>query len=239
MKKLLTAISTYRTALMGIAILGVMIGHCKGEWPVTIFSKLVGVFCFSVFTGGFLFLSGFGLFFSMSKKPNVKAFYRKRVKRLLVPWFCLAVPYFWLMDIVQTGTWNDFLWHISTVSFWRSGNYSGMWYISVIVMLYLLYPWFHRLAFKNGVYRNGMVLLIITGIAIIEYLLFTIWTDLYDRWEIAMSIGIFFIGVFVGHLSALQKPFTKVIITESGGGNFAQSDIGNLHAIKQSHLYLV
>lgn len=217
MKKLLTAISTYRTALMGIAILGVMIGHCKTDWPVSIFSRTVGLLCYSVFTGGFLFLSGFGLFFSMSKNPNVDDFYRKRVKRLLVPWLCLAVPYFLLMDIVQAGKWNAFLWHVSTLSFWKSGNYSGMWYISVIVMLYLLYPWYHRFVFRGGTYRNGMVLLTISGIAFVEYLLFTIWPDLYGRLEIAMSISIFFIGVYVGYLSALRNLFSYALIIESGG----------------------
>lgn len=216
MNKALNAISKYRTAVMGIAILGVMIGHCKSEWHVSIFNKLIGVFCYSVFTGGFLFLSGFGLFFSMSKKPNVSEFYSKRVKRLLIPWFCIGVPYFGLMDIVHNGAWRDFLWHISTLAFWRSGNYSGMWYVSVIVMLYLVYPWFHRLAFRDGTYRNGTILLTVSAIAIIEYMLNKRLPNLYARWEIAMSISIFFIGVYVGYLSTIQKPCTKALIFESG-----------------------
>ena len=197
MKKLLIAISTYRTALMGIAILGVMIGHCKTDWPVSIFSRTVGLLCYSVFTGGFLFLSGFGLYHSMSKNNSIKDFYAKRMKRVLVPWACIALPYFLFMDVIHSGSWSNFLWHLSTLSFWKSGNYSGMWYISVIMALYLVYPFYYRITYGNRKLKSCILLLIFGSLFIIEYMIFMLAPDYYDRISICMNMGIFFLGSYM------------------------------------------
>lgn len=78
-------ITKYRNMLMGIGILGVMFAHCL-EWGnvsgviALIFKPFNGL----VFTEGFLFLSGFGLYYSFSKNDELKGFYRKRVNRLLI-----------------------------------------------------------------------------------------------------------------------------------------------------------
>lgn len=194
MKKLLTAISTYRTALMGIAIIGVMIGHCKTDWPVSVFSKAVGVLCYSVFTGGFLFLSGFGLYYSMSKNASIMDFYVKRMKRVLIPWACIAIPYFLFMDVIHSGSWSNFIWHVSTLAFWKFGNYSGMWYISVILALYIVYPLYHRIAYKEGLLRPFTLLLVLGLILTAEYLLVKCVPDYYERISICKNVGLFFIG---------------------------------------------
>lgn len=44
----------------------------------------------------FLFLSGMGLFFSMRKNENVLCFYKKRLKRLSVPYVLIGGIY-WII----------------------------------------------------------------------------------------------------------------------------------------------
>lgn len=197
MKKLLTAISSYRTALMGVAIIGVMIGHCKTDWPVSIFSKAIGVLCYSVFTGGFLFMSVFGLHYSMCKNASVRDFYARRMKRVLVPWTCIAIPYFLFMDVIHSSSFSDFLWHVSTLSFWKSGNYSGMWFISIILALYLGYPLYHRVVYRDGKMRPYTLLLTFGLLLLIEYVIFRLVPEYYERISVSTNMGIFFIGSYV------------------------------------------
>lgn len=211
---MLKYISKYRTALMGVAIIGVMIGHCKTDWPVSIFSKAVGVLCYSVFTGGFLFLSGFGLYYSMSKNASVKEFYAKRMKRVLVPWACIAIPYFLFMDVIHSAYCNNFLWHVSTLAFWKSGNYSGMWYISVILALYLVYPLYHRIAYKEGILRPFTLLLVLELILTAEYLLVKCVPDYYERISICKNVGLFFIG---SEVAASMNNERKWLFVDLGG----------------------
>ena len=64
MKSSLSLLSSYRGALMGIAIIWVMLYHL-GNIDVSVISVIFGVGYGGVDI--FLFLSGFGLYFSMSK----------------------------------------------------------------------------------------------------------------------------------------------------------------------------
>lgn len=217
MDKLLENISKYRTALMGVAILGVMVAHCKGDWPVSVFSKAVGLVCYSVFTGGFLFLSGFGLYHSMHNDDHVANFYKKRVKRLMVPWLCVASPYFIYTDLVLSSSLRDFLMHISTMAFWVDGNYSGMWYISVILMLYLIYPLWHKITYIADNRARWSVLVTVGLLLVTEWGVTVFTPNFHERIVLASSISIFFIGSFVSYLNSLKKPQVMANLSSSGG----------------------
>lgn len=112
-------ISKYRTEIMGWAILGVMLAHVKSiyEFPDTVLTKLLGAFCYSVFTDGFLFHSGFGLYNSMYYDKNIKRFYKKRFLRLLVLYWIISTPYFIYTDLVVGEGMSSFTGHITTLSF--------------------------------------------------------------------------------------------------------------------------
>lgn len=87
--------SKYRGVLMGIAIFGVSILHAV-RWANcddTIISKLLTPIARIAFTEGFLFLSGFGLFFSFNHNSCIYRFYRKRFFRLLFPFMIMSLPF--------------------------------------------------------------------------------------------------------------------------------------------------
>lgn len=186
---------------MGWAILGVMLAHVKTicEFPDTLINKLLGVLCYSVFTGGFLLLSGLGLYNSMHYDNNIKRFYRKRVQRLLVPYWIISTPYFIYTDLVVGENVSSFWGHVTTSSFWLHGNYSGMWYVSVSVVLYALFPFYYRCVFRGvsndnhkNVYNAFLVLLLL---AVAKFLLKEYACEYYEKISVAIGgTALFVVG---------------------------------------------
>ncbi len=136
-------IGQYRSQLMGIAMLNVMMLHSM-SWLSISLPKSVDFMIGILFTEGFLFLSGYGIYYSFFKNSNLKQFYGKRIQRLLIPYWIITTPFF----VVQlTNGDYDFLGFIQrcfTIAFWTHGNYAGLWYISVSVLLYLCFPLIFR-----------------------------------------------------------------------------------------------
>lgn len=107
--------SEYRAELMGIAIIGVLIGHTIILGNITInntFIKFLNIIPRLAFTQGFLFLSGFGLCYSFTKNNNIKQFYLKRIKRLLIPFIILSAWYYLFQDLIENRNFIGFLIYI-------------------------------------------------------------------------------------------------------------------------------
>lgn len=185
----LSYISKYRTEIMGYAILGVMLAHIKGicGFPDTIANKLLGVFCFSVFTGGFVFLTGLGLCFSLHKNGNLARFYTKRIKRLLISYWIISTPYFLYTDLYLNGDVVAFVEHVTTISFWLQGNYSGMWYIAMTVVIYLIYPFMHKFMYGCKVQTVYAVVILLGSYMIVNKALLTYAPTFYHNTEIAIT----------------------------------------------------
>ena len=148
-------IGKYRSQLMGIAILNVLVLHSLGwtefhhpTWAAT----ALNTFGRLIFTEGFLFLSGYGLYYSLHKNSNLKVFFTKRVKRLLIPYWLMTLPFFMLWLLMGKYGMLGFAQRVSTLYFWFHGNYVGMWYISVSVLLYLCFPLIYRVLQRRGGY---------------------------------------------------------------------------------------
>lgn len=135
-------ISKFRGELMGCAIIGVFIGH------IVVFGRLqynmsLGILMWLaslIHTSGFLFLSGFGLYYSMNKDFNWLSFYKRRFIRFMLPFLIVAVPYFLIVTINKHESIWYYLRCISTIEFWVNGNYHGMWYIAISLFLYAIFP---------------------------------------------------------------------------------------------------
>lgn len=138
----LQSVSKCRNLLMGYAILGVLIGHIIAFSNITNSGivDLVIWFTSLVHTPGFLFLSGFGVFYSLHKNPSISDFYHRRWQRFLLPYLMMAIPFFLIVCYVNGYGVVQFLAYISTIEFWINGNYHGMWYIAVTLLLYAITP---------------------------------------------------------------------------------------------------
>ncbi len=155
----LDLISKYRTQLMGVAILWVMFYHSHinvEAYTLLKFIKRIGY-------GGvdiFMLLSGFGVYFSISKDGSTKNFYKKRALRIL--------PYYLpIVLIVSLIAYYLDIWPLSSVihnmlmtSFWFNIGLSNMydWYIPALVFLYLMTPLFYKYFKKNKIVTTVSVI---------------------------------------------------------------------------------
>jgi peptidoglycan/LPS O-acetylase OafA/YrhL len=136
--------------LKGFAILAIILSHI-GYFLVTDHDFL---FPISVLAGVgvnmFLFLSGFGLAStSMNKDSSALAFYKKRLTKIYLP-FWLVVSILFLVDFFIIGKHYPSLTIFQTyLGFFPEANLyqnldSPLWYFSMIVFYYLLFPIFFR-----------------------------------------------------------------------------------------------
>lgn len=146
----LSLLSTYRTQLMGIATLMTIICHSAGfgcYFPNSVLKTIV--MHGSLGVDIFLFLSGLGCWYSLSKvqsinkhfggKHTVIQWFRKRMIRIFVPY---AICYFILQGIkgILYGSfdfWSE-LYLFSTLDYWL--HHRGYWFIALIIPLYFLAP---------------------------------------------------------------------------------------------------
>lgn len=165
-KSILNSICRWRTELMGIAILWVVVFHSQIVLKEPLAAlKTVGY-------GGvdiFLLLSGIGMYYSLQKKNELLLFYKKRIRRIMpgylpfITVWCIwklknavlePVEYVRIVmgNIFMTGWINDV-------------SYQFNWYVQVICWLYFLTPILYHIII-NCKKRWQELLVLLVGIAI-------------------------------------------------------------------------
>ena len=133
---ILNLISKYRTTLMGIAVLWVILHHCD----CNAHCNLGFLYAFPLLNIGysgvdiFLFLSGFGIYYSLNKMPDVAKFLLKRFIRFL-PAIPIIIAYLIFSKIVSFHVIVGFF---TFENFWIRDDFVG--YLSYAFFLYLLSP---------------------------------------------------------------------------------------------------
>lgn len=187
-------LSKYRSELMGLACLWVMLHHNSFDWP----TALDGLRRFSLYgnlgVDIFLLLSGVGLYFAWQKKPKLGDFYARRFVRLLVPYALFAVPY-WCWRDLWLGQ-GDFLLDVTQLSLPLNGVITT-WYVPAIAVMYLCYPLFARILFSGDRWTRTVVLC--GGVMLVCLRLYYDDNAIYDNCEIALTrFPIFLIGCALG-----------------------------------------
>lgn len=135
-------ISTYRTQLMGIATLMIIVCHApaSGVLLPDIIARISVLGNYGVDL--FLFLSGIGVYNSFYRKPQknleMYKFWKKRFIRIFFPYLIIYIPYCIAMMLLGEYTFNDTLLCLSAIEFWF--NHRGAWFVSLILVLYLISP---------------------------------------------------------------------------------------------------
>lgn len=211
-----TIFSKYRTELMGVAILLVISIHhfATPKAPLR--------FLFTLFNYGsigvdiFLLCSAIGLFYAFQRQPNTRIFYRRRMIRLLIPYFIIAIPYFLWLN-VYVGKGGGFFKDLFYVTFFTKGTQT-FWYVFAAFALYLLYPWFHRFLFpslrqieaqfSSALYR-GIWLCLSIWLAFL--FIFHFFRKPFLHVEIFfLRIPIFIAGILIGALCYTRAPLPKL-----------------------------
>lgn len=143
----------------------------------------------------FLFLSGVGLFFSFYKDGRVLNFWKKRLMRVLPTAILIATFYFSLRYV--RGKYDEgLLAYISrmTFTYFYVAGERVFWFISLILILYLLFPLFYKAIEKWRLW--GMLGLI--GVTLLfTFVLRAVFPVVYTNVEIALCrIPVFIIGIW-------------------------------------------
>jgi peptidoglycan/LPS O-acetylase OafA/YrhL len=134
----------YRSALMGLAILWIVLFHSK-----IVFSNYLIFFRLIQTTGYigvdiFFLLSGIGLVFSYHKHPYIKQFISKRLMRIL-PAFWITLSLIACINlIIGEFDASTFVYKLLGLDFILRSQYTT-WFIPTIMFCYLIFPLYYYL----------------------------------------------------------------------------------------------
>jgi peptidoglycan/LPS O-acetylase OafA/YrhL len=145
--------SQYRTQIMGIAAIMILICHIVGN-GVTLPHFLSKIFSLGNYgVDIFMFVSGIGMFYSIdNNNMPLTLWYKKRLVRIFVPYLLISVPYCLTRTIFYDFTFTEIILNITTAEFWVL--HRGAWFVSAILPLYLVTPVLYR---KNSSNKERLI----------------------------------------------------------------------------------
>ena len=142
-------LARYRSAVMGFAILWIMAYHSRMSFSfLPVFGEAVNRFRANGFGGVdiFLFLSGFGLYGSLSRGGGQLDFYKRRLKRV-IPAYLPVLAAWLLLRLPGTprSSWpRAVLGNLTGTAFWTGASATFNWYMLVLFSFYFIAPLFFR-----------------------------------------------------------------------------------------------
>ncbi len=185
--------SRYRTELMGIATLMIIVCHlpAQGVAMPSVMARIIG-------SGGigcdvFLFLSGMGMWFSMNSvrtgNMNVWKWYWRRYVRILVPYLIIVIP----ICISNGNNITEVL--IRATGFDFFVYRLALWFVSCVLLLYILTPLIDRLLMSAG---RWLWLSLLTVLCI-AFAYMDFGDGIIQNWQFVISR---FPSYFIGYLLA-------------------------------------
>ncbi len=135
----------------------------------------------------FLFLSGMGCWFSLTKSPGYFTWLKRRFFRIFIPYTIILLILRIFSLWVNHVPWGEWLLYFSTVRFWT--HHVGMWYVALLVLLYPLAPLLYR---TLNLSRNRMVI----TISLIALILITTYIPVEKTGDLTNSVILNLQGAF-------------------------------------------
>ena len=162
-----------RTELKGFAILAIVFFHSGFKCPpVLYYIKQLGC-------GGvdiFLFLSGFGLYYSLKRDSNLKRFWLRRCQRILpayLPFIALWLVYTFFVSKDLTGTFviRSITGNLFMNGFLLDSGRTFNWYVQMQFVFFLVAPFVFALLHKSKqpIRTAAILLAICYGVVLTSY----------------------------------------------------------------------
>ncbi len=164
--KIYQSMTKYRLALFGLAVIWIFFRHTfyYNQILYSIFSPIVQIGDCGVDI--FMFLSGFGLYFSYGKCKSKLEFYKKRVLRILPMVIFLLAVFAIFADVVQGKNPTT----IIRPGYWFISIYANYWFIGAILLFYTLFPFIYSCVKKKArLFTIISVILSLAGIYCIHF----------------------------------------------------------------------
>lgn len=188
-------LSKYRTELMGIAILWVMLFHSFDlDLGIGLLNRIK-----NVGFGGvdiFILLSAMGLVCSLSKREqSCPAFMARRVSRVLPAYYLVMVPYTLFLILCRGVPWSALFWNATLLYYWVQAPGAFNWYVAGSMGFYLVTPACFR-GLKGSRHRELLTAAgVLAGMALSGGLL---RADIYYGLDVTCRIPTFFLGLLLG-----------------------------------------
>ena len=159
----------------------------------------------------FVFLSGIGLYYSMSGKTgnNVLRFYQRRLSRLLMPYLLIAGSFYVAELLLLDWKPLEFFFRLSTLQFWFQKK--GVWFVSMLIPLYIVYPFYYRWV-ESGRRLAKTAVTVLLVIVAVSYVQYTCSPDVYNRlMQVWNSYIVFVVGHYMGEYVKEGKVFPTVL----------------------------
>ena len=138
----------YRNAWLGLAMLLIILYHSdfKVDFYLLRVLKAIGYFGVDIC----VFSSGIGCYYSLEKDPDSLRFLKRRVKRLYPTYLCFIIP--WMIWRKMNGglLFQAVIGNLLGIQSYISWGYHFNWYISALVLFYLLAPLLKKIADRTG-----------------------------------------------------------------------------------------
>ena len=198
-------LSKYRSELMGIAMIAVMLFHAQDlNLGLGVLNNLR-----SLGFGGvdiFVLLSGLGLAMSLTRRPReYGAFMSQRLWRILPAYFVVMLPYTLCLYLAGKATLSTFVWNSALLNYWVRCQGSFNWYITGIMTLYVLTPPAVKLLRSRPGARIPLLLGVTAGSFLVSQIL------MRDSWwyhlDIIYRVPIYTAGLVLGLHVAEDRGF--------------------------------
>ena len=152
----------------------------------------------------FMFVSGIGLYTSMSRNNDTRAFYKKRLLRIFPLYLILGLLY----ELLKGNfTLFSYLWSYSTLAFWTNGDNNDFgWFIPGIIAVYLAFPFFYRTIFYKQLDKTPLIV----ALLLLSFFIFynsvvdnTLISD--DHFLLLYRLPVFILGMIVGYVIKEEK----------------------------------
>lgn len=153
----------YRSVWMGLAMLWVVLYHSSYVVAGYSFFKNIGY-------GGVdlcLFASGVGCYYSLCKNENIIDFTKRRLARIYPTYWCFLPFWFLYAFKAFEMKFPDVIGNIFGVQNFTGKGNAFNWYISAILLFYILAPYFKKVADRfDGVFKQALVIAVIFAFTI-------------------------------------------------------------------------
>ena len=208
-------ISKYRASLMGAAILMILFCHldvAQTHNQIKVSAMANRLHYLTVGVEIFFFLSGFGLYYSYTRrKPKYCDFEKRRLIRILPLYFAAAGITYLISDIfIQEMTISKFFRDLLFISY-ITGDSTRYWYILAIIVYYLLFPLLFRFIHKG---EKGLLKVVMFSVFWWTAVGFgSLYSPIVGQFRMSISrLPIFMFGIYCGKLSVEKKEIKTWII---------------------------
>ena len=201
-----SVLSRYRSELMGVAMLWVMLFHAFDldmGLPALELVRSAGF-------GGvdiFILLSSMGLAMSLARREqDYSAFMARRASRILPAYYLVVVPFTLYLILTQGALWSSLVWNVTLLYYWMRSSGAFNWYVAGAMTFYAVTPaCFRRL--RRARSREGFTAVaVLAGLALCQLLTHEGYWYVMDFFY---RVPVFFLGLLLGFYVLEERRLTR------------------------------